>query len=867
MVHHYGRFLSSWLAFAVVPAFAAVSITITPTTVGLRPGEQRFFQAVVSGAIDTGAKFYVNGIQGGNATLGTISIYGIYTAPAVRPAVAISVKAVSVADPTKSATATVSILNPFPIFADLQPRVVNSGVPVTIRAIGDNFVSGAKIYWGSVPLTTTFVSAKELRTTHTPAETVETLVAVTVQNPAPGAATSAPQAIMVAPPLAVSMYPTAASVQLGSTLTFMSVVYNSPDPAPKVNWSVNGIVGGNATVGTISTTGVYTAPALLPTVNTVQVKATSAQDSRAFATATVTLLNAPLVLSGVASGFLTPAMTTFTITGSGFARNATATLDGRPLTITFVSPSQLTATGVVKNALGGYALLQVTNPDPGGSVSTPVGIRVEAASPVLSYSAAYRFLQQASWGPTPDSIARVRQIGRDAWITEQLSTPASTYVDNVPANSPLTSLQSQFLKNAVNGPDQLRQRVAFALAQIFVVSGNKLQYHQQMAPYLRMLMTYAFGNYRDLLREVSLSPSMGEYLDMVNNEKPSLAFGTLPIVPNENYARELLQLFSIGLAKLNPDGSPIAGAPAYTETDVKHLALAFTGWTYPPTPGIPSTWPNQDYYAGQMVAVESRHDTTATTLLGTQLPAGRTARLDLDGALNVIFNHPNVGPFVSYRLIQRLVTGNPSRAYVARVAAVFANNGAGVRGDLKAVIRAILLDPEAATADGAVLAADQGHLREPVIYITSLIRNLGGAVADAATLADISEDMGQKLFYPPSVFNYFSPSYKIPGFGIPGPEFQILNGSTVVVRANFAFLVTHGAFGAAIPVRIDHFDELGWDVPVLLDCIGKALLGAEMQADMKTSITNAIAGLPDPKLRARTALYLVASHARYQAQR
>jgi uncharacterized protein (DUF1800 family) len=860
-------FVRCLFALATAPAFAAVTVTISPTSVSLRPAEPKFFKATVSGATDTGVKFYVNGVEGGNQTLGTISIYGIYTAPGVRPGVSVSVKAVSVADPTKSVSAAVTLLNPLPILADVQPRIANSGIPVTVRALGDNFVSGAQIYWGTAALTTTFVSANEVRATYTPTASAETIVSVTVRNPNPGAVSSPPQAVMVAPAITVSMYPMSAAVQLGSTVTFQWVVNNTLDAAPKVNWSVNGIAGGNSTVGTVSTAGVYTAPALLPATSTVQVRATSAQDPKAFVTAVITLLNGPVSISGVASGFLTAGNATFTINGSGFGRTATATLDGAPLTVTFVSPTQLRATGIVKASVGGYAILQVKNPDPGGSVSKPLGIRVEPSAPVLSHSAAFRFLQQASWGPTPDTISRVRQIGRDAWLTEQFNTPASTYVDNVPGSSGLTSLQSQFMRNAVNGADQIRQRVAFALSQIFVISGNKLIYHQQIAPYQRLLLANAFGNFRDLLREVSLSPSMGAYLDMVNNEKPYIAFGSLPLVPNENYARELMQLFTLGPAKLNADGSPVAGAVAYTEADVKQLALALTGWTYPPTPGVPSTWPNQDYYAGQMVAVENRHDTSAKTLLGTGLSAGQTARQDLDAALNVIFNHPNVGPFISYRLIQRLVTGNPSKPYVTRVAAVFANNGQGVRGDLKAVVRAILLDPEAATTDGAVLPANQGHLKEPVLYIASLIRALGGTLPQGTNMADIAEDMGQRLFCPPSVFNYFAPSYRIPGFGIPGPEFQILNAATIVTRANFAFLVTHGAYGADAPVQIDRFDQLGEDVPVLLDAISRALLGGTMQPDMKTSITNAVAGLPDPALRARTALYLVATHARYQSQR
>jgi hypothetical protein len=269
-----------------------------------------------------------------------------------------------------------------------------------------------------------------------------------------------------------------------------------------------------------------------------------------------------------------------------------------------------------------------------------------------------------------------------------------------------------------------------------------------------------------------------------------------------------------------------------------------------------------------MAEFDNHHDTTAKTFLGTAFPAGRTAQQDLDAALDAIFNHPAVPPFVSYRLIQRLVTGNPSAAYVARVAAVFVNNGSNVRGDLSAVVRAILLDPEAATDGVSTLAADQGHLREPVLYIATLLRGLGAASLPPDTnMPAFAQWMGQNLFYPPSVFNYFLPSYPTPGFGIPGPEFQILNASTALTRANFALVAVNGYLGTAAPLPLDHFDDLGWNIPTLLDAISNALYRGAMQSDMRSSIANALANVTDPGLRARTALFLAASHARFQAQR
>jgi len=834
---------ASTIAIGIAPP---IVVLIGPATLTLRLGMTYPFGSYIGNAQDPSLKWYVNGISGGNASFGTISSAGVYTTPAVLPALnVIQIKVASVQDPRAFATSTVTLLNMVPSFTDLQTRFPNTGLATTFRAFGTNFVAGAQIYWGTVPLTTTFVSSTELRATYTPLEAAGTVVSLRTRNPNSGGIDSNQQDVIIQAPVSVTVAPSTATLRLGTAAQFYPVIQNAQNPA--LTWTVNGITGGNAALGTISAQGLYTPPALIPAPNVVEIKAASVQDPRAAAASSVTLLNAIPVVSGVTPA-LTTVTSTFTINGTGFARNATATLDGQPLTLSFVSPTQINAAGAIALPLGGFAVLEVTNPDPGASVSQAVGIPVTVPSSMLTYAAASRFLEQASWGPTPNDVGHVMQIGREAWLSEQFSTPASIYSDNIGAMPGLTSLQSQFMRNAVNGSDQLRQRVAFALGQLFVVSGQKLGLHSQMAPYQRLLLSNAFANFRDLLREVTLSPSMGNYLDMANNDKPST------FAANENYARELLQLFTIGPGP-------------YTETDVKQMALVLTGWTYPPVTGVASAWPNPPNYVGQMVAFDNHHDTTAKTILGAAIPAGQTALQDLNSALDIVFNHPNVPQFVSYRLIQRLVTGNPSPAYVSRVAAVFANNGLGVRGDLQAVVRAILLDPEAATDGVSVLAPDQGHLREPVLYLTTLLRGLGAVLPQDTPVAEFADMMGQKLFYPPSVFNYFSPSYPIPGFGIPGPEFQILNASTMLARANVALLITHGAITQYASISFDRFDDLAGNVPMLLDAISNALLRGQMQPDMRASITTAISGLTDPFQRSRTALYLVATHARYQSQR
>ena len=264
-------------------------------------------------------------------------------------------------------------------------------------------------------------------------------------------------------------------------------------------------------------------------------------------------------------------------------------------------------------------------------------------------------------------------------------------------------VQTRFYTNALYGPDQLRQRVAFALHQIIVVSGVDITLPSRLTPYLQVLDRNAFGNYRNLLQEITLNPAMGNYLDMAGNTSTN---------PNENYAREVLQLFTIGLYQLNQDGTPVLDGsgqpiPAYDQNVVNAFARVFTGWNFATAPatGIVN-------YIDPLVATESRHDTKAKTLLqGVTLPPNQKAAKDLSDALDNIFQHPNVPPFISKQLIQHLVTSNPSPSYVRRVADVFTNNGSGVRGDLKAVVRAILLDPEAAANPAP--EAGKGHLRIP----------------------------------------------------------------------------------------------------------------------------------------------------------
>jgi uncharacterized protein (DUF1800 family) len=557
--------------------------------------------------------------------------------------------------------------------------------------------------------------------------------------------------------------------------------------------------------------------------------------------------------------------------GSGFETGAAIWFGGRALATVQLPDGRLQASGPAGSAIGGMAVIQVRNPNGGGSTLQVVEVEVPGA--LVSARAAGRFLEQASWGPSPDSLVHLRQIGFEKWIEEQFSAPMSDYPEPPAADDQqsLSPAQRRFFYNCMNGPDQLRQRLAFALHQIWVVSGARTGQARMMVPYLRLLNANALGNYHTLMREMTLNPAMGRYLDMVNNVKPDRARG---INANENYAREIMQLFTVGTVKLNPDGTTVLNAEgrpvqAYTQTTIENLALVFTGWTFPQTPGRPNTATNPAYYVGQMVPWEANHDTSAKTLLdGYQIPAGQSARQDLDAALLHLFEHPNVGPFVARRLIGSLVTSNPSPAYVARVAAAFNSGPGGVRGDLKAVARAILLDPEARLGDDDVNPPQFGHLREPALYITATLRALGASVAEFNPLPGRASLMGQNVFFSPTVFNYFPLLYEIPGrTGVAGPEYELLTPSNALARANFADAAMFLRLGPAVMINLTPLVDLAsvhkW---YLSEALNRALFHGRMPETVRDRILISLDASADPGFQAESAAYLAASSLLYQVQ-
>jgi len=439
---------------------------------------------------------------------------------------------------------------------------------------------------------------------------------------------------------------------------------------------------------------------------------------------------------------------------------------------------------------------------------------------------ASRFLQQATYGATSAEIQRVVSLGYSGWINDQFTRPASLHLqlhqalqnEMMPHYTEQSDRDCRFswgcnltrhdawTQIAVYGDDQLRQRVAFALSQFFVisdVSDNVGYSHLAVSDYYDTLAVNAFGNYRNLLKEVTLHPLMGRYLGMLRNAKADPNRNT---EPDENFAREVMQLFSIGLVELNIDGTPRLDGngrtiPTYDNALISNMARALTGWTFGGAPTW-GAWEDTVKLPGLIRDMEpwsQYHDTGAKTLLnGVNLPAGRTAAADLDSAIDSLANHPNVGPFLARHLIQRLVTSNPSPDYIRRVALVFNNNGQGVRGDLRAVVRAVLLDVEA--RDMAIANRDEfGKVKEPMLRLTAVWRAFsaqGQAVAGAAgpTTRPLlrnrgaGPEMAQTVMSSPSVFNFYRPNYRPPGElrsrGLFAPELQLLNEATAMSTYN-----------------------------------------------------------------------------------
>jgi len=848
-------------------------VAVSPATASVAIGATQQFSATVNGTSSGGVTlspdvtWSVNGVAAGNVALGTITAAGLYQAPTALPTPdPLTITAASVTDSTIAGTSALTVSNLPPTLVNVSPSPIPIG-NFTVTVTGTNFVNGSQVVFGGTALPTTFVTAHALTATGTTTSSQNnTSVNVTVVTPNPGSATSNAFLVHIgASNTQIAITPYSGQLLPGQSLQFKAAVTGITSQA--VTWTVDSVAGGNAVDGFITTSGVYTAPTADPNqtgITHATIGAIAADGTTAHAPAQIALMSKLPVLTSALPLTIPLGNFTMSVHGSNFQNGAQVALNGTFLTTTFISATELSATGTA-NTAGTYPL-DVTNPGAGSPTSNAIQVQVGTSNSTVTASSAARLLEQSTFGPTPALIQHVQAVGLQGFLTEQFAATASTY-PTPGVNDNIQVVQSKFFTNALYGQDQLRQRVALAFSEIMVISNQKIGNPSAFSSYMNMLQKDAFGNFQTLLTDVTLSPAMGNYLDMVNNDKPGPNNG-----PNENYAREVLQLFTIGLEELNPDGtlqldSSGNPTPTYTQDTIEGFAHTFTGWTFPTMPGKTGQFWNPEYYGGPMIAFDNHHDTGTKLLLnGYTMPAGGTTQGDLTLAMQNIFQHPNVGPFICQQLIQKLVTSNPSPAYVERVSAVFADDGTGTRGNLKAVITAILMDPEARRGDDATqVQPNDGHLKEPLLFMMNLLR-AANPTSDGTNLNWYASDMRQEPFESPTVFNFYPPNFVIPDTQLLSPELKIFNSSTSVTRANFVNDLVFGQVAQNTTVDLSPYTGIAGNPAELVDTLGSVLMHSQIPDDMRTTVLNTVSSVSSNKRRAQTAFYLIGSSSQFQVE-
>ena len=904
--------------------FAAISSTAT--TIRVNQQLQIVNNAKITGVPLT---FYVNGIAGGNAELGTIDGNGLYTAPAIVPVPNnITITSAATTHPEyPPGTLALGVLNPIPILTSVTPTGFSEGV-TTVTVAGSEFVYGAQISWNGTPITTTFVSSTQL---------VASIAApnpgtfpLLVTNPNPGSANSATAQVKVAPGQVVfQLQPqTGSDVRVTNSINFGLTVTGTNNTG--VTLAINGVAGGNAQVGTAVSNAdgsiTYTAPAVVPKpTNVVQMTITSVDNPAVSINQNISVLNPIPILTSATPTTFNVGSASVVVTGQDFISGATVLMNGTPVPTTFNSGTQLTAT--VNPVEPGNMDLQVLNPSPGPATSSDLIADVQGTPALqVSLTDASRFLQQATFGATDADIQNLSLIGYQAWLNQQfaaqqtlmepgveqaviLNNPACAAAD-VKCNAALfvqnpqdeNYVENAFWQNSLSASEELRQRVQHALSEIFVISGTNSSVQNMPrgeANYYDMLGADAFGNFRQLLQDVTLNPMMGQWLNMLGNDK-----GNATTDPDENYAREVMQLFTIGLYQLNNDGTQkLDGSgnpiPTYSNTDVMGMAAVFTGFSWQiPGDTTEAGWSNCCQYVGTgfgeellpMTSYSDHHSTVEKDFLGVTIAASSNPdpNGDLKIALDTLFNHPNLPPFFCRQLIEHMVTSNPSPAYVNRVATVFEDDGTGTRGNMQAVITAILTDSEARTTSAAVANPQYGKVRESLLRYTEWARAFSAQSRNGGYWLGSTEDpiygLGEMTLRSPTVFNWFAPGYVPPGTsiaaaGLVGPEFQMTNVTTVVGYLNYM----QGAIGANATGGPDVFASYGTELGLastptaLVDRLNLLLMAGQMNSTLEGEIVSAVSAIDIPTgdqnainaaltARVQTAVYLTLASPDFTAQ-
>jgi uncharacterized protein (DUF1800 family) len=904
--------------------FAAISSTAT--TIRVNQQLQIVNNAKITGVPLT---FYVNGIAGGNAELGTIDGNGLYTAPAIVPVPNnITITSAATTHPEyPPGTLALGVLNPIPILTSVTPTGFSEGV-TTVTVAGSEFVYGAQISWNGTPITTTFVSSTQL---------VASIAApnpgtfpLLVTNPNPGSANSATAQVKVAPGQVVfQLQPqTGSDVRVTNSINFGLTVTGTNNTG--VTLAINGVAGGNAQVGTAVSNAdgsiTYTAPAVVPKpTNVVQMTITSVDNPAVSINQNISVLNPIPILTSANPTTFNVGSASVVVTGQDFISGATVLMNGTPVPTTFNSGTQLTAT--VNPVEPGNMDLQVLNPSPGPATSSDLIADVQGTPALqVSLTDASRFLQQATFGATDADIQNLSLIGYQAWLNQQfaaqqtlmepgveqaviLNNPACAAAD-VKCNAALfvqnpqdeNYVENAFWQDSLSASDELRQRVQHALSEVFVISGTNASVQNMPrgeANYYDMLGVDAFGNFRQLLQDVTLNPMMGQWLNMLGNDK-----GNATTDPDENYAREVMQLFTIGLYQLNNDGTQkLDGSgnpiPTYSNTDVMGMAAVFTGFSWQiPGDTTEAGWSNCCQYVGTgfgeellpMTSYSDHHSTVEKDFLGVTIAASSNPdpNGDLKIALDTLFNHPNLPPFFCRQLIEHMVTSNPSPAYVNRVATVFEDDGTGTRGNMQAVITAILTDSEARTTSAAVANPQYGKVRESLLRYTEWARAFSAQSRNGGYWLGSTEDpiygLGEMTLRSPTVFNWFAPGYVPPGTsiaatGLVGPEFQMTNVTTVVGYLNYM----QGAIGANATGGPDVFASYGTELGLastptaLVDRLNLLLMAGQMNSTLEGEIVSAVSAIDIPTgdqnainaaltARVQTAVYLTLASPDFTAQ-
>ncbi len=791
-----------------------------------------------------------------------------YTPPSTMPAnPTVTVTAYLNNVPALTTSYTFTLVNPVPTVTSASPSQLLTGGTQTVTLAGSGFVPTTTVAFNGTSIPINYIDYNDATIQVPVAANASGNFTLVAQNPAPGGGEGTFTESVA--PNSITLTATdpdgtnTGTVKLGVDLDMSATVTGSLQTA--VNWSTN--------FGTIKPDGVYIV-GKMPKDQSITITATLASNPAITASYSVTPINpVPALTAASPTSVAAGATTTVTLTGTGFVPSTVILVNGVAVPSTYVSYNSIEAQVTADAGATGNLLAQASTSAYSGGTSDIFEIAISAP---ISARAAARLLDQTTFGATTSLIQHVQSEGITAWLAEQYETP-QTVLPVIPAVLPsycfpVACFESEWWQTVITGNDQLRQRVAFALGQLFVVSSDTINGYG-LQNYSNLLANDAFTNWYTIMSDVTLSPAMGGYLNMLNSGKPS---GTL--IANENFARENMQLFNLGLDLINQDGSlqldsngnPI---PAYSEAQVEAFARVYTGWTYANSDGsTPSVFKNTPNYYSPLVAVESLHDENPKTLLnGTTLPAGQTAEEDTAEALTNIFQHSNTPPFVCKQLIQHLVKSEPSPAYVSRVAAAFIDDGSGVRGNMKAVLTAIFTDPEARAGDTAA-QADDGHLREPILYLTDVMRALGYVNVDPNNyweyLSPRSQSIGERPYQSPAVFNFFPPGYTIPGTTLNAPEFGLENSASVVQRLDLANdLAANNIQGFNVDLSVTSPLGQVWKSggsSALVNALSSLFLYGTMDSDTAAAIAAECLTVGDPAEKIRLAVYLTITSSEYK---